>query len=1323
MKFQPSYFIFSLREATMKYRTILLIAVAFLMIGAGAPPKAPPGKTPPAKPPEKPGNAIDRFGDIKPKEREALTIESRGRYEEAIAIYWECFADAVKAAQKATGEEKVLEIALQEFYVEKATCLTEDIGSRPMNIKKLEEAAEMPGVDPYVRGRVLWELLNAVLAAGDAKRARQIRDQLGFINKWAIIGPFDNERGRNFNNPFPPEKKLEIEKKEGDSVLPVTYEGKAGRKVSWRMLPVDSPMGTVDFDVLLRPDDQVLAYALAFVNSARETAAAVRITSDEGCSVWINGKRVLHRDIERRIEFDQDSAPIHLVRGWNSVLVKVGENEGDWEFRMRLTLPDGSPLPAIKPATSLKQIARLITKLPEESVSPEALVAEDAIVKFTKLVKNHPKSPWLHFRRGYLVDDRHPYDLSDRTESESINTACKLDPTVPDFWYYLGHSEIRTLREESEREYNPSRLAYLKVIELDPGYTEAYAAVASNYYLRGYNAETLKYARAAQKANPDYFYGTRLELRALASMGFDMETKLRMRELYLSGRFPYEREVIEAEIERRNEKGDLEGEAKLRRHMLSINAMDFGQRMGLVLIARIRARTPDKYPNAEKEILDEFSAVLEVEPYATGIYSMRANFYEARDRFRDALAEIDAALKITPRNMGFLVRRGDILWRLATEENDEAVRQQALDAWHFALEINPNNVELKRRLEFLEAASHFEDDPRFDEDVSPLIAAVPKDLGKENDPYAFILRKRITKVTKEGYHDDAVHEIIRILNDAGVKEFQSYSAGGGFVYTGGRHTRFTMFKITHADGTPGPAVRMGELSWIQLPLMRVGDTLEIKYRVQQARGGGFSLMENYFGDIFLLQTTVPVLNEKLVLILPPERKFYLNARNMPATPTSREVDDKGNKILTWVLKNVPKIVPEPRMPDLNEIAKQVQVSTFSDWKSFGIWYWNLAKNTCRPDEKIKATVAELMKDAKTKRDKVRAIYNWVITEINYQALEVAIHGWQPYDARLIFARRYGDCKDKATLLRTMLGEAGITAYPVLISMEGVRSREDLTLPMFSHFNHMICYLPPTDEWPDGWFLDGTAHYVPADFIPTGDAGATVAVIKPDGTEVKVVPPHTPKSNQTIKNFVIKINSKGGGTIDVHHLEPGENGPYWRMRLSQEDLRDERIEKTYSSRFPGVKYVKSEFSDLTDLEKTVEFRVTFKARKLVEKTAGGLTLRNVIRRLNLSRLASLAERDHDIVIDAAYTNKETVVYKLPAGFKIKSMPGDLSRKTPFGRYILKHKREGSVIKVTRIYERSVSRISKELYKEFRKFCTEVDAAEREVIILENPGGVE
>lgn len=96
----------------------------------------------------------------------------------------------------------------------------------------------------------------------------------------------------------------------------------------------------------------------------------------------------------------------------------------------------------------------------------------------------------------------------------------------------------------------------------------------------------------------------------------------------------------------------------------------------------------------------------------------------------------------------------------------------------------------------------------------------------------------------------------------------------------------------------------------------------------------------------------------------------------------------------------------------------------------GIWYWNLQTGRFDASAEIKAKVTELTASAATPLDKMKALAKFVQQDIRYVAIELGIGGWQPHPAADVFAHRYGDCKDKATLMRSMLHEIDVDSYQI-----------------------------------------------------------------------------------------------------------------------------------------------------------------------------------------------------------------------------------------------------------------------------------------------------
>src|SRR5205807_7644702 len=127
---------------------------------------------------------------------------------------------------------------------------------------------------------------------------------------------------------------------------------------------------------------------------------------------------------------------------------------------------------------------------------------------------------------------------------------------------------------------------------------------------------------------------------------------------------------------------------------------------------------------------------------------------------------------------------------------------------------------------------------------------------------------------------------------------------------------------------------------------------------------------------------------------------------------------------------------------------------FLTWKDMGAWYNGLTQGRRDASPEIKQQVVTLTGSLKTPLAKMQALARFMQNEVRYVAIELGIGGLQPHAAPDVFKRRFGDCKDKATLLSAMLKEIGVESYYVIIHSErgGVTS---VTPPHVNNFNHAI----------------------------------------------------------------------------------------------------------------------------------------------------------------------------------------------------------------------------------------------------------------------------
>jgi transglutaminase-like putative cysteine protease len=150
----------------------------------------------------------------------------------------------------------------------------------------------------------------------------------------------------------------------------------------------------------------------------------------------------------------------------------------------------------------------------------------------------------------------------------------------------------------------------------------------------------------------------------------------------------------------------------------------------------------------------------------------------------------------------------------------------------------------------------------------------------------------------------------------------------------------------------------------------------------------------------------------------------------------------------------------------------VQVSSFQSWEEVGAWYSALQAERVKPSPEIRAKATELVKTAGDDDAKLRAIYTYVSTQFRYIGVAFGIGRYQPHSAAEVLANQYGDCKDKHTLLASLLEAVGIAAYPALIN---TFHELDLEVPSPAQFDHVITAVPHGDGF---IWMDTTAEVAP-----------------------------------------------------------------------------------------------------------------------------------------------------------------------------------------------------------------------------------------------------
>ncbi|MGH7328644.1 MAG: DUF3857 domain-containing transglutaminase family protein, partial [Polyangiaceae bacterium] len=463
------------------------------------------------------------------------------------------------------------------------------------------------------------------------------------------------------------------------------------------------------------------------------------------------------------------------------------------------------------------------------------------------------------------------------------------------------------------------------------------------------------------------------------------------------------------------------------------------------------------------------------------------------------------------------------------------------------LVLKPQDKDVREYLANAEPAK-----PRADE-----VYAIAPDvfLKKRNAPAAgqnkrTLVDLQVTTVFPNGLASRFHQIVFQPLSDAAASEAREY----GFSFEADSEAvQLRGARVYHANGQTEDATESGEgdvndpsiamytsarAYYVHFPRLSPGDVVEVKYRVEDVASR--NEFADYFGEVTYMQSSEPIGHAEYVLITPKSRQFYFNKPNVPGL-TQSTTESKDNRVFRFVAENVPPIEPEALQPPYAELLGHVHVSTYKDWNAMGQWYWGLVKDQFVADDEVRRRVADVTKGLKTNDEKVRAIYDYVVQKTRYVALEFGIHGFKPYRCAQIFARGFGDCKDKATLIVTMLKEAGIPATIVVVRT-GLKGDFETFPASLAPFDHAIAYVPSMDL-----YLDGTAEYTGSRELPDMDRGALALQVNEGKPKLVHLPDPPASENVMARSLDATLATDGTATLDWKSDIAGAEASSWRAR--------------------------------------------------------------------------------------------------------------------------------------------------------------------------------
>jgi tetratricopeptide (TPR) repeat protein/transglutaminase-like putative cysteine protease len=608
----------------------------------------------------------------------------------------------------------------------------------------------------------------------------------------------------------------------------------------------------------------------------------------------------------------------------------------------------------------------------------------------------------------------------------------------------------------------------------------------------------------------------------------------------------------------------------------------------------------------------------------------------------------------------------------------------------------------------------------------PVAPAQPPDYSKE----AFVVEQSKSRLVFEndGTGRREAYVRIKVQSEAGVQQWGQLVLGYNAAT---ERIEIPFVRVRKADGTSvsAPADAIQDLTspvqreapvytdfrqkHVTVPSLRPGETLEFSavttIHTPFARG--------HFWTEYSFQKIGIVLDEQLEIDLPVNRSVTLKTQP-GADPVKRQAD--GRTIYRWTSSHLTTEKEDKKEKEETDDAAKaeeprradVRLTTFQSWDEVGRWYSELEKNSRTPTPEVRKKATELVAGKTTDADKLQALYDFVAPNFRYVSISLGSGRYQPRSAHDVLRDQYGDCKDKHTLLASLMESVGLHASAVLIH-SAIKLDPDFPSP--SQFDHVItkAAIGPEPAW-----LDATTEIAPYRLLSPNLRKKQALVVSSTGTaQLEETPADPPTVNLQVQELDATLGDLGKLTGRIKLTMRGDIELFMRTIFRRAPAAQWKIVLEKMNEAMGIGGEVSELK-VTDPAAThepfvIEYQVS--TANFIEWTK-----RKVDLKLPLSDLSLAAHEDGKGEIDLGSPSEVQYRLRLELGQGYQARaPVPVSVSRDYGEYRGSYTLEGNVFTAERTLKLRARSLPADRSGDYAAFRRVVVADDEQALALEVP----
>jgi hypothetical protein len=613
--------------------------------------------------------------------------------------------------------------------------------------------------------------------------------------------------------------------------------------------------------------------------------------------------------------------------------------------------------------------------------------------------------------------------------------------------------------------------------------------------------------------------------------------------------------------------------------------------------------------------------------------------------------------------------------------------------------------------------------PTVDKDVPAIVLHNEKIVSINNDGKIITTTNYAVKILLKEGRELAMAHALYISNFTNVKELNAW-----ILRTNGSPTKFDKKSVIDIVADP--------------------DDIYNEYRVQiidgtyQAEIGsifGFTSVTEesalFYQDDWNFQSSLPTVLARYTVNLPD--KWTANSVTFNHDKVEPQVSQNR---YVWQLQNLTAIPDEPLSPSFTNLAPRIAVNfvppnsqsgdkVFMNWMEVSRWASQMNDGSVVVDDAVAAKARELTANSKTELEKIQAIGSFV-QGLQYIAIDIGIgygNGYRPRPSNTVLARGYGDCKDKANLMRAMLKALKIDAFAVAIySGDPTYTREEWASP--SQFNHCIIAVKVSDETNTPTVInhpklgrllifDATDPYTPVGDLPEYLQGSNALIAAGENGGLSKMPLTSAELNGLERKLEIKMDVNGGISGIISERFVGQDASMSRAQYKSVSPSDfnKILERWLTRASTGAKLIKSTLNDLKSEGKfnlDTEFSVPSYGQVMQGKL---IIFKPVFVERRNSVFLTDTKRKTPVEMNSNYLN-ETIIFTLPQGFVVDETPDPVNVETSFGKYSTKYEVKDGKLYFTRKLLTNRATIPVEKYNTVKDFYEQIVKAEQARVVL-------